>query len=155
MNNLRNIVNQIVKQQLSSNTSHLIRPIHPDIPIKYNSFNICVGKQGSSKTTFFMTNMMLLSNIPNDIHIILYFTDNDYDETVMQLVDYITIPLLKFNYDDVFGMFSELLDLKTLYHQKSNGEIEQDPNILKELHVDRFELPNFKQWYSLMMLTIS
>ena len=57
-------INKIVRQQLNNNESHIIKQIDHEIPIKYNSFNICVGKQGSSKTTLFMTTLIKLNVIP-------------------------------------------------------------------------------------------
>ena len=62
------------------NIHNTISPIHPQLNFYYNSFNVCVGKQGVGKTTFLMKELIKLSQIPDTqynqiiyINIILLF----------------------------------------------------------------------------------
>ena len=49
---LNEYVNSILNEELNKDTSNkLINIIDEDINFKYNSFNICIGKQGTGKTT--------------------------------------------------------------------------------------------------------
>ena len=49
---LSEYVNEILDNELNKNTSNkLISHIDDDVNFKYNSFNICIGKQGTGKTT--------------------------------------------------------------------------------------------------------
>jgi hypothetical protein len=50
--NLDNYVDNILTTELNGDTSNkLINRIDKDINFKYNSFNICIGKQSTGKTT--------------------------------------------------------------------------------------------------------
>ena len=50
-----------------------IEEIHPQIDFYYNSFNICLGKQGSGKTALCLKELIKLSKIPNHLYnLILY-----------------------------------------------------------------------------------
>ena len=57
-----------------------IERIHPQIDFYYNSFNICLGKQGSGKTTFMMYELIKLVQIESLYNAVLYIsaTENDY-----------------------------------------------------------------------------
>ena len=49
---LNEYVNSILNEELNKDTSNkLINIIDEDINFNYNSFNICIGKQGTGKTT--------------------------------------------------------------------------------------------------------
>ena len=54
MTDLDIYVNNILDNELNKNTSNkLISHIDDDVNFKYNSFNICIGKQGTGKTRAF------------------------------------------------------------------------------------------------------
>ena len=49
---LNDYVDDILSSELNRDTSNkLINKIDDDINFKYNSFNICIGKQSTGKTT--------------------------------------------------------------------------------------------------------
>ena len=52
MTDLNNFVNTILNEELNKDTKNkLINYVDKDINFKYNSFNICIGKQSTGKTT--------------------------------------------------------------------------------------------------------
>ena len=62
MTDLDIYVNEILDNELNKNTSNkLISHIDDDVNFKYNSFNICIGKQGTGKTTSILKELIKLS----------------------------------------------------------------------------------------------
>ena len=74
----------------------LIRNIHSEISFKLNSFNICIGKQSTGKTTSVIKELIKLSllELP-EFHLIIYVNNNDSDITFNKLKDYVKIPRVK------------------------------------------------------------
>jgi hypothetical protein len=111
-----NKINSIVDHELDkSKTNKHISKISPDMDLRYNSLNICVGPQGTSKTTFFMKNMMKLCHYPNNYHLIIYVSNNDNDETVEKLKSYISIQIVKSSYSNIPSLFESLMVIKEEY----------------------------------------
>ena len=55
-------VNKILDNELNRDTSNkLISNIDEDINFKYNSFNICIGKQSTGKTTSVLKELIKMS----------------------------------------------------------------------------------------------
>ena len=62
MCSINDYVDNILSTELNSDTSNkLINKIDDDINFKYNSFNICIGKQGTGKTTNILKELIKLS----------------------------------------------------------------------------------------------
>ncbi len=83
-----NAIRQMISKQFESFNPDLknkIEPIHPQIDFYYNSFNICLGKQGSGKTTFMMYELLKLSQINTLYNCILYISPTDNDLTYNSL----------------------------------------------------------------------
>ena len=69
MINIDDALDDLIDQELNTgNVNKYISSIHPELDLKYNSLNICVGKRGASKTTTFMKNMIKLCQFPNNVH---------------------------------------------------------------------------------------
>ena len=62
MTDLNNFVNTILDEELNKDTKNkLINYVDKDINFKYNSFNICIGKKSTGKTTSVLKELIKLS----------------------------------------------------------------------------------------------
>ena len=137
--NLSKQVDQIVEKEFSNNKlSNKIEEIDPEINFKLNSFNIAIGPQGASKTVSVLKELMKLSAIPHDYHLLIYVTDVANDESFNTLKKYINFPIIKTDYNDIEEEFEKLIELKEIYNQMVDGQIEKDQSILEALYIDDF-----------------
>ena len=135
-------VDEILNRELNKNTKNkLINCIDKDINFKYNSFNICIGKQSTGKTTAVLKELIKLSlkNIKN-YHLIIYVSNNSSDDTFNNLYKYINIPIVKTDYEHLDNQFEQLIKLKDEYNQMVDGEIPKNKDILKYLYISNFSL---------------
>ena len=145
--NLDYLVQDIVDSELNNGIKKHISKIHPEINFRYNSFNICVGNQSSSKTTSVLKELIKLSLIENDYHLIVYVTNNDSDDTFNSLKSYITIPIVKTDYQKAEKQFEKLFQLKDAYNSivdnnlsdsEDSDEEEKNKSLLDALNVEDF-----------------
>lgn len=116
--NINEAVEKIVNNELNNGTKKLISKIDDSINFRYNSFNICVGPQGSSKTCSVMKELIKLGFIQNhDYHLIVYVSNTDSDDTVNSLSKHIKIPVVKIDYEHVEEYLNELITLKDKYNK--------------------------------------
>ena len=111
---INDYVEDILTTELNSDTSNkLINKIDNDINFKYNSFNICIGKQSTGKTTSVLKELIKLSlkNI-NTYHLVIYVSNNNSDDTFNKLYNYINIPIVKTDYEHLDDQFMKLIKLK-------------------------------------------
>ena len=144
-------VNDLLDYELNKDTSNkLISYIDKDINFKYNSFNICIGKQGTGKTTSILKELIKLSmkNI-DSYHLIIYVSNNSSDDTFNNLYKYINIPIVKTDYEHFDKQYEQLIKLKDIYNKMINGEIENDKNILEALYINNF---NLKRLHTLILI---
>ena len=135
-------VNDLIDYELNKDTSNkLISYIDKDINFKYNSFNICIGKQGTGKTTSILKELIKLSmkNI-DSYHLIIYVSNNSSDDTFNNLYKYINIPIVKTDYEHLDKQYEQLIKLKDIYNKMIDEEIENDKNILETLYINNFNL---------------
>lgn len=136
--NLDDIVDDVVSKELNNGVKKHISKIDPTVNFRYNSFNLCVGPQGSSKTTSVMKELMKLSLVPHDYHMMIYVTDNDSDDSFNSLLKYINIPCVKTDYEHVDEQFELLAKYKDDYNAMVDGKMEMDDGILEALCVQDF-----------------
>ena len=144
-------VNDLLDYELNKDTSNkLISYIDKDINFKYNSFNICIGKQGTGKTTSILKELIKLSmkNI-DSYHLIIYVSNNSSDDTFNNLYKYINIPIVKTDYEHLDKQYEQLIKLKDIYNKMIDEEIENDKNILEALYIDNF---NLKRLHTLILM---
>lgn len=94
---IRDTISFMFKQQKDQyNLHNVIEDIHPQIHFKYNSLNICLGKQGSGKTTFMLTELIKLSELPDSPYDkIIYITNGTNEDMTFNLLKtLIKIPIL-------------------------------------------------------------
>ena len=130
-------VDSLVSKELDNGIKKHISKIDPSVNFRYNSFNLCVGPQGSSKTTSVMKELMKLSMVPNhNYHMVIYVTNNSSDDSFNSLLKYIDIPCVKTDYDHVDEQFESLIQLKDTYNSMLDGKLPKDDSILQALYLD-------------------
>ena len=135
---VNNAIDNIIDYELNTGRKKLISKISDNINFKYNSFNIFLGKQGTGKTTSILKELMKLSTIKNDYHLIIYVSNNSSDDTFNKLKNYINIPIVKTDYQHLNQQFEQLIKLKDTYNKMIDGEIEKNAEILPELYISSF-----------------
>lgn len=151
MSNLNEFVDGILNEELNKNTKNkLINKVDEDVNFKYNSFNICIGKQSTGKTTSVLKELIKLSlkGIKN-YHLIIYVSNNSSDDTFNNLYKYINIPIVKTNYEQLDKQFENLIKLKDEYNKMIDGEIPKNNEILKCLYINDFKL---KRLHTLILM---
>ena len=114
-------VNQLFTEQTKDPDIHnTISLIHPQIHFRYNSLNICLGKQGAGKTTFMLTELIKLSQLPHDqqpYKRIVYITNGPTDDiTFNTLKKSIKIPIMGLNFNDATS------ELANWFNSRENGK---------------------------------
>ena len=137
-NEVNNAIDDIIDYELNTGRKKLISKISDNINFKYNSFNIFLGKQGTGKTTSILKELMKLSTIKNDYHLIIYVSNNSSDDTFNKLKNYINIPTVKTDYQHLNQQFEQLIKLKDTYNKMIDGETEKNAEILPELYINDF-----------------
>ena len=135
---LINAIDDIIDYELNTGRKKLISKISDNINFKYNSFNIFLGKQGTGKTTSILKELMKLSTIKNDYHLIIYVSNNSSDDTFNKLKNYINIPIVKTDYQHLNQQFEQLIKLKDTYNKMIDGEIPKSDEILANLYINDF-----------------
>lgn len=96
-----------------------IEEIHPQIDFYYNSFNICLGKQGSGKTALCLKELIKLSKIPNHLYnLILYVANSNDDVTFQLLKQNVNIPIIYVSYEEINDKFEKFIKERedTIHH---------------------------------------
>ena len=135
---LDHYIDSIVSNELDNGLTKHISKINDNVYFRYNSFNICVGPQGSSKTTSVLKELMKLCMYDHDYHLIIYVTNNDSDDTFNCLLKYINIPCVKTDYKHIDKEFESFIKLKDAYNAMVDGRMERDPSILQALYINDF-----------------
>ena len=135
---LSNAIDDIIDYELNTGRKKLISKISDNINFKYNSFNIFLGKQGTGKTTSILKELMKLTTIKNDYHLIIYVSNNSSDDTFNKLKNYINIPIVKTDYQHLNQQFEQLIKLKDTYNKMIDGVIPKSDEILANLYINDF-----------------
>ena len=123
-----------------------ISTIHPDIFLKYSSVNLFVGRQGRGKTLTINKEMVKLSKIYSDVHMLVFVNkDGRVDETTEALKQLITIPIKYVSVKQIEEYLQDLYFHKLIYKkivdENLEDELEEEQlNAVKEfLQVDDFK----------------
>ena len=156
---LNNVVNEILTTELNEDitkqSDKMICEIHPEINFKYNSFNVCIGKQGTGKTTSVLKELIKLSLLNDNsekedmnldkYHLIIYVSNNSSDATFNSLYKHISIPIVKTDYENVDKQIENLIKLKDTYNSIKDGKMSVSDlgvggvdELLKSLYVSDF-----------------
>ena len=131
-----------------------LEPISDQTPIHYNSVNIFCGKQGSGKTYSAFKEIIKISHISPETHLVVIITkdESEDDATITAMLPMIRIPVIYVNEDDAEEFVKSMLDAKKLYNQvRSEGvslEAEQTTDMMKKLFIHDFS----RQWLHTLLL---
>jgi hypothetical protein len=98
-----------------------ITEIHRDIPFKYNSVNLLIGRRGSGKTTFFMKELIKLSLLKGAGYKEAYIiTDKLHDDTVSKFMPAVRIPLHVKKVDEAEELIKTITEEKVTTHSRTH-----------------------------------
>ena len=127
--------------------SELINEIDPEIPTKYNSVNVFLGRAGSGKSFNILQIFAKISKVCQRTHVILYInkTGQANDKTFSEIFeDLIDIPIVFCSYNNAVPTFDKIRRYKELYQQIKEKHLEnrihpdQKKDILKNLYINDF-----------------
>ena len=153
---LTQYTNQLLIQSLNDNKNKLnkglISTIHPEVFLKYSSVNVFLGKQGKGKTFTMFKELVKLSLIDSDVHLIVILSkDGRVDETFESIKDNISIPYITVNYDEIIEYLNDLVFHKMIYDKIISENLidkiddEQINDVLSFLHLDNFEKSSLQE----------
>ena len=152
---LNEYVDSIINKELNNgDINKLITDISPELNFKYNSFNICIGKQSTGKTTSVLKELIKLGMLNKpEFHLIIYVSNNDSDETFNRLKDYVNIPIVKVNYEKLNETFKKFIEIKDIYNKIVDGKIEVSEEEIEEIKASLF-IKNFnnKRLHSIILM---
>lgn len=154
--NLGLTVHTQVTKALNSNksTDNLIKEIHPDIKVLYNSVNVIVGKQCLGKTVVALEEIIKISLLNTEsqssvFHLLVYVTKNgdENDQSFQSLKHLIKIPHVTISEKDSVEFINTLIAAKNLYYLIRREHIEdkiideQRDDLFTTLHIKDFSKP--------------
>ena len=153
---LTQYTNQLLIQSLNDNKNKLskglISTIHPEVFLKYSSVNVFLGKQGKGKTFTMFKELVKLSLIDSDVHLIVIVSkDGRVDETFESIKDNISIPYITVNYDEIIEYLNDLVFHKMIYDKIISENLidkiddQQINDVLSFLHLDNFEKSSLQE----------
>ena len=140
------IVNDTLINQSHKLSDNLIKPIHPDINVRYNSVNVIVGKQSSGKTVIALSEIIKIS-VLNTHHLLIYITKNgdENDRSFQSLKHLLKIPYITVSEKNAIEAVDELISAKNLYylikreHLEDKINDEQKEDMFNVLHIKDFD----------------
>ena len=102
--------------KIDTTMKNKIELIHPQINFYYNSFNLCIGKQGCGKTTLIIKELYKLCTLPQNAlyDTFIYVASGNDDETFNTLCGFLKGKLSMFycTYDEIKEKFQEYIKAK-------------------------------------------
>lgn len=114
---IRDKVNDTLKSKSNETSNSLIKPIHQDIKVRYNSVNVIVGKQSLGKTVIALEEIIKISLL-NTHHLLIYVTKNgdENDKSFQSLKQMIRMPYVTISEKDSVEFIKTLIAAKNLYY---------------------------------------
>ena len=118
LNELDYMIDECLQSNKPKLDDELIKEIHPQINVQYNSLNIAVGRQRSGKTHTIIREIIKISNVCPRTHLLVYInkTGGPNDPTFESLKQLIRIPIKYLPEDKAENYIQELLKWKMLYN---------------------------------------
>lgn len=138
-------IDKVIKEKLLHAPKSLITEIHNEIPIKYNSVNVLVGKQGCGKTVAALSEIIKISALGTH-HLLIYVTKtgDENDKSWQALKSLLCMPVVVVSEKSVIDVVDEIISAKNLYYlikrEKLENEQEEDQqrDMLDTLHITDF-----------------
>lgn len=145
---IRDKVNDTLKSKSNETSNSLIKPIHQDIKVRYNSVNVIVGKQSLGKTVIALEEIIKISLL-NTHHLLVYVTKNgdENDKSFQSLKQMIRMPYVTISEKDSVEFIKTLIAAKNLYylilrdHLEDKIIDEQREALFDALHISNFSKP--------------
>ena len=105
----------------------LINEIDPEIPTKYNSVNVFLGRAGSGKSFNILQTFAKISKVCTRTHLIIYInkTGEPNDRTFSEIFkDLIDIPIIYCDYNTAVPTFDNIRRYKELYQEIKDRHLE-------------------------------
>ena len=147
LNELDYMIDECLQSNKPKLDDELIKEIHPQINVQYNSLNIAVGRQRSGKTHTIIREIIKISNVCPRTHLLVYInkTGGPNDPTFESLKQLIRIPIKYLPEDKAENYIQELLKWKMLYNYIKENHIEdqiqdkQMQTMFQKLHIDNLD----------------
>jgi hypothetical protein len=120
---LDDLANQ--RSEINPLDRHSVRPIAPDIHSPTNGLNVIIGRPGTGKTFYMMSEAIAISHALPECHLIICATKKSFDETVIATKDGAACPVLLVSYDELVEILQILLAAKGLYNQLMREAVER------------------------------
>lgn len=150
-NYIEKLMTQNAKDNKSALNSELINKI-PLTDVYTNSITVAVGKQRSGKTRKIIKEIIKVSKMHNETHMLIYVnkTGNKMDKTFESFKDLISLPIVYCSQDDCEDMLRHIITYKEKYNQliqsQDPDEIDDtDPEVVDIL--DNLGLEDFSRPY--------
>ena len=143
---IRGVVNDTLNSKKEVTSNALIKCIHPDIHVRYNSVNVIVGKQSLGKTVVALEEIIKISLLGTH-HLLVYVTKNgdENDLSFQSLKHLLKMPYVTISEKESKPFIEELIAAKNLYYQIRREHLEdkiapeQMEALFDVLHVDDFD----------------
>lgn len=145
---VRDVVDVVLNSKKDMTNNALIKDIHPDINVKYNSVNVIVGKQSLGKTVVAIEEIIKISLLKTH-HLLIYVTKNgdENDLSFQALKPLVKMPYITISEKEAKPCIEELIAAKNLYYQIRREHLEdqihpeQMEALFDVLHVENFDKP--------------
>lgn len=145
---IEKLMTKSAKENKSELDSELIKKI-PFTDTYTNSITIAAGKQRSGKTRKIIKEIIKISKLHKDTHMLLYVnkTGTKSDKTFESFNSLIEVPIEYCAQDDCEEKLNELITYKNFYNEvKANGweeqiSEEQISDVFEKLHIEDFSRP--------------
>lgn len=146
LNDVDYLIDECLQNSENKLNDELIKEIHPNIHVQYNSLNIAVGRQRSGKTYTIIKEVIKISMVCPRTHLLVYInkTGGPSDTTFEQLKGLIKIPIKYVSEDKAEEYVQQLIKWKMLYNYIKEKQIEdkiQDDQIRQMF--DFLKIDNF------------
>lgn len=121
------MIDECLQNNQNKLSDELIKEIHPQINVQYNSLNIAVGRQRSGKTHTIIREIIKISNVCHRTHLLVYInkTGGPNDPTFESLKELIKIPIKYVPEDKAETYVQELIKWKMLYNYIKEKHLEE------------------------------
>jgi hypothetical protein len=151
-NQLDKIVYQMMLEDIEANQGELSQALISRIPLTdsyLNSVNIAVGKQRGGKSFMFIKEIIKISLVSKDTHLLVYVnrTGQETDKTFEKTKHRIKIPIVYLSHDAAPDYLQDLLMWKQFYNDVIAGGLEnrivqsQRESLFEKLHISDFSRP--------------
>lgn len=125
---------QLAFKQNISDKCNTIKKIHKNIEFYYNSLNLCLGKQGSGKTTFLMKQLIKLDTLPDQgrYEFVIYVTNGGGKDETFDALSHLVknLPIHSVDFTEIIPKLEEYFSTRNEENQKHIFVVLEDATFL-------------------------